>query len=148
MDRKSRLQFFVNTGDEMSIIYTCLWTWAEKLSGYFWPPRSQLFPNSDLLDPLADVTLYFGWRRTFWWVFMVAIVDNRILRADFFRRYILMVDVGHKLLMDTRTIFFVHGIIFQSSSPSPLLVTAGQWLHSLLARVPYYHPAVQGGSRN
>ena len=58
----------------------------------------------------------------FQWVFMVANVCNPILRADFLRHYGLVVDMGHKLLAETRTNLSAQGVISLSLSLSPSLL--------------------------
>ena len=53
---------------------------------------------------------------------MVANMRNPILGADFLLHYGLMVDMGHKLLADTRTNLSVLGVISLSQSASPSLL--------------------------
>ena len=70
-----------------------------------------------------SLTLNFGLRRTFRWVFMVANIRNQIIGADFLKYYGLIVDVRRKQLSDIRTQLSIQGVISSSSSPRLTLIT-------------------------
>ena len=68
------------------------------------------------------LTLDFGLRRTFRWVFTLADVRNPILGADFLHYYRLPVNMSHHRLTDASTQLSVQGIASQASAlhPTPL----------------------------
>ena len=85
-----------------------------------------------------SLTLNLGLRRTFRWVFMIANVRNLILGADFLNHYGLVVDMRRRRLWDTRTQFFVQGVISSSPSPSPRLlpITPSNDFTAIMAEFP------------
>ena len=110
--------FLINTGAEVSIIPStaddknncCLLT-------------LQAINNSPISTfSTRSLTLNLGLRRTFHWVSVIVEVKTPILGADFLRRYGLLVDMGHKRLIDTVTNFRVQGIASNEPSISPTLL--------------------------
>ena len=70
----------------------------------------------------CSLTLNLGLRRTFHWVFVITEVKTPILGADFLRYYGLLVDMGHKRLIDTVTNLRVHRIVSNELSISLTLL--------------------------
>ena len=106
-DRTSGLRLLVDTGAEVSVIP---------------PSRTDRLSHPDALVLQAandtsistygkrSLTLNLGLRRSFQWVFVVAKVKHPILGADFLRHFNLLVDVGHKRLVDAVTNLQVNGV--------------------------------------
>ena len=106
-DRPSGLHFLVDTGAEVSVIPPSR---TVKLSH---PDALVLQAANDTPIPTfgkRSLTLNLGLRRSFQWVFVVAKVKHPILGADFLRHFNLLVDVGHKRLVDAVTNLQVNGI--------------------------------------
>lgn len=71
-----------------------------------------------------SLTMDFGLRRTFRWVFLVADVKHAIIVADFLRHFGLLVDMKHCHLRDATTHLSIHGItacmeMMTSTIPTP-----------------------------
>ena len=118
VDACHKLPFLIDTGAEMSIIPS---TAADKNN------RCLLTLQAVNNSPIStfgtrSLTLNLGLRRTFHWVFVIAEVKTPILGADFLRHYGLLVDMGHKRLIDTVTNFRVQGIVSNEPSISPTLL--------------------------
>ena len=56
----------------------------------------------------------------------MAKVRNPILGADFLKHHSLVVDMGHKRLVDTRQNLSIHGVISSSPSHSPSMLPKQQ----------------------
>ena len=69
-----------------------------------------------------SLTLNLGLLRTFQWVCIVTKVRNPILGDDFLKHHGLVVDLGHKRLVNTRTHISIQGIISSSLSLSPSIL--------------------------
>ena len=106
-DRTSGLCLLVDTGAEVSVIPP---SHTDRLSH---PDALVLQAANDTPIPTfgkQSLTLNLGLRRSFQWVFVVAKVKRPILGADFLRHFNLLVDVGHKRLVDAVTNLQVNGI--------------------------------------
>ena len=100
-------------------------------------PRSQRFqgrPTSIQLQAVnhspivthgeKSLTLDFGLRRVFRWVFIVADLPTPIIGADFLRQFNLLVDVKNQKLIDSTTSLAVQGVTSNKPSVSPMFVNA------------------------
>ena len=106
-DHPSGLRFLVNTGAEVSVIPPSR---TDRLSH---TDALVLQAANDTLIPTfgkRSLTLNLGLRQSFQWVFLVAKVKCPILGVDFLRHFNLLVDVGHKRLVDAVTNLHVNGI--------------------------------------
>ena len=105
------LLFLIDTGAEVSIIPS---TSADKNNCCHL--TLQAVNNSPISTfGTHSLTLNLGLRRTFHWEFVIAEVKTPILGADLLHYYGLLVDMGHKRLIDTETNLHVQGIV--SNSP-------------------------------
>ena len=111
-DKYTGTRFLVDTSAEVSVL-----------------PRSQRFqgrPTSIQLQAVnhspivthgeKSLTLDFGLRRVFRWVFIVADLPTPIIGADFLRQFNLLVDVKNQKLIDSTTSLAVQGVT--SNKPS------------------------------
>ena len=118
-DRSTGTRFLVDTGAEVSVVP---------------PSRTERKRQRDNLSLQAvnntsiptygtrSLTLDFGLRRTFRWVFVVADIAFPILGADFLQYNNLLVDMRHKRLSDELTKLHVQGVVSAVRSPSPTLI--------------------------
>ena len=85
-----------------------------------------------------SLTLDFGLRRTFHWVFVIARVQHPILGADFLRHFSLLVDMRHRQLLDGLTALRIQGVQCQVQSPSPTILPRGpvSTYEAMLAEFP------------
>ena len=67
-----------------------------------------------------SLSLDFGLRRLFRWIFIIADVPIPILGADFLAHFGLRVDIRQRHLVDTATTLCVQGITSSHTSPSPV----------------------------
>ena len=112
-DRNCVLRFLIDTGAEASVI----------------PPyrtkrkRQQEGPGLQAVNgtPIGrqSLTLDFGLRRTFRWVFTIANIRMPILGADFLHNFNLLVDMRQHRSADALTQLRIQGIATHDSSPSP-----------------------------
>ena len=94
-----KLPFLIDTGAEVSIIPS---TTADK--NILHHLTLQAVNNSPISTfSTRSLTLNLGLHRTFHWVFVIVEVKTPILGADLLRHYGLLVDMGHKRLIDTVT---------------------------------------------
>ena len=107
-------------------------------------PKSKTQPTSVNLQAVnaspirtygeRSLTLDFGLRRAFRWVFIVADLPTPIIGADFLRHYNLLVDVKHQRLIDSSTSLTVQGVTSQTVSISPMFVVASASCYDTLLR--------------
>ena len=85
-----------------------------------------------------SLTLNFGLRRTYRWLFIIADVHKPLLGADFLHQFGLLVDVAKGKLVDKETCLSVHGILAQDTPPSLTLPThtSSQAYSTLLSEFP------------
>ena len=113
-DRSTGTRFLVDTGAEVSVVPRK--HRRENLS-------LQAVNNTSITTyGTRSLTLDFGLRRTFRWVFVVADVAFPILGADFLQYNNLLVDMRHKRLSDTLTKLHIQGIVSSLQSPSPTMI--------------------------
>ncbi len=123
-DRITGTRFLVDTGAEVSVILPSA---AERrLIKPKERPTLQAVNNTSIgTFSERSLTLDFGLRRRFRWIFILADVKSPILGADFLRAHNLSVDVGHNRLTDGATQFSVQGIASQASAVGPTLIPPG-----------------------
>ena len=118
-DTNHKHRFLVDTGAEVSVL----------------PPSPADRKHQDGFDLLAvdgsgiatfgkrPLTLNLRFRRTFRWVFVIADVHTPILGADFLRHYNLLVDMKQSCLVDSITQLRVQGILSDTTSPQPFILS-------------------------
>ena len=114
-DRQTGLRFLVDTGAEVSVVPP-----SHAQRGHRPDSLSLQVVNNTAISTYGkrSLTLNFGLRRTFRWVFIIADVKTPILGSDFLRGYNLLVDVGRNRLVDAATHLSVHGIVSTQSTLS------------------------------
>ena len=106
LDTISHRRFLIDTGAEISLIPP-----THKHS----PPQDHGFTllaaNGASIPVFGrqSLTLNFGLRRKFQWVFIEADVKQPIIGADFLNHFNLLVDLKHKQLIDSNTRLQVQG---------------------------------------
>lgn len=119
-DIDTRSKFLVDTGAAVSV---------------FPPTKQQRTHKSDIMLKAANgsiihtygqrsLTLNFGLRRTFRWLFIIADVPIGILGADFLHNFRLLVDVSRRKLLDSLTGLNVTGSPANCPRISPVYDTA------------------------
>ena len=134
-DRSTRLRFLVDTGAQVSVIPPS--------------PVERKFTHSILTlqavnnttiktSGTRSLTVTFGLRRNFRWVFVIAETETPILGADFLQHYGLVVDLAHHRLSDSTITLTVKGMVLNGVSPSPSLLprNPGNPHEALLAEFP------------
>lgn len=119
MDKVTGTRFLVDTGSEVSVIP------PSPAARKHPPDKLTLTAVNDTPIPTygkRSLTLNFGLRRSFSWIFIVADVQKPIIGADFLRNFGLFVNMKQCQLSDTDTHLRVQGISTQDSSPSPSLL--------------------------
>ena len=115
-DRNSGLRFLVDTGAEASVIPPSRTDRKQQQEG----PGLQAVNGTPIATyGRRSLTLDFGLRRTFRWVFTIANIQTPIIGADFLRNFSLLVDMRQHRLSDALTQLRIQGIATHESSPSP-----------------------------
>lgn len=96
----------VDTGAEISILP------ATQIDKTRTAVRSLQDVNHTTISTYGErsLTLNFGFRRVFRWIFIVADVPTAIIGAVFLNQFSLIVDIGHGKLLDNMTNFTLTGI--------------------------------------
>lgn len=99
-DRKSKIQFLVDTGSDLCVFPRTISKIRRPKSAY------QLFAANG--SPITtygstQLELDFGLRRAYSWRFIVADVSKAIIGADFLSHYGLIVDCRNRRLIDSLT---------------------------------------------
>ena len=139
-DKPTGIRFLVDTGAEVSVLP---------------PSRTERRRQADHLTLQAvnntsiatygkkSLTLDFGVRRTFRWVFVIANVPHPIIGADFLRHFSLLVDMRSHQLFDALTTLRIQGIVCSAQSPSPAILP---WkllsIYDTILAVSLYHTAM------
>lgn len=99
VDKVSKTRFLVDTGAEVSAVPV---TRADRQGQ---PTYSLQAVNATRIATFGQrsLTMDFGLRRTFRWVFLVADVKHAIVGADFLRHFGLLVDMKYCCLRDATT---------------------------------------------
>ena len=116
MDKYTGQRFLVDTGAEVSVIPP---NRTDKRCG----PNSNVMlqaVNHSTIDTFGErsITLDFGLRRVFRWIFVIADVGTPIIGADFLRHFNLLVDIKNNKLRDMTTSLTVNGFCAASDTPS------------------------------
>ena len=134
-DRLSGVRFLVDTGAAISVVPV-----PAELKRRTPANDVLLAANGSTISTFGTraVTLDFGIRRSFSWIFVLADVSCAILGADFLHYYHLQVDVRRRRLVDGLTDLSVHGITVQGTPPSPVVISmpASDAVASLLGDFP------------
>ena len=120
-DKLSGHRFLIDTGAEVSVIPP---TTSDKHRGSSSNVSLQAVNHSSITTyGERSITLDFGLRRTFRWVFIIADISKPIIGADFLTHFNLLVDVKHRTLHDATTSLSVNGICINADSPyiSPVI---------------------------
>ena len=114
-DRSTGVRFLVDTGAEVSVIPA---TAEERRRTSTSQPCAV---NNTAIAAYGErsLTLDFGLRRTFRWVFVCADLPLSIIGADFLTHFELLVDVKGRRLRDETTRLTVKGIVSSLASISP-----------------------------
>ena len=117
-DRSTKMQFLVDTGAEVSAVPRSRLQSRSLRQG----PGLQAVNNTTIATyGTCSLTLDFGLRRQFRWVFVIADVSKPILGADFLKHYGLLVDMRAQRLTDSVTHLKVQGMT--SSVTSSLVLS-------------------------
>lgn len=138
LDHTSQFRFLVDTGAEVSLIPPPLHSRS--------PPTHNtqdfhlLAANGTPIPVYGrqSMTLNFGLRRSFPWIFITAAVKHPILGADFLKHFNLLVDLKHKRLIDSTTHLQAQGSSSSQVAISPVWnITLGDSVyHSILSSFP------------
>ncbi|XP_064489680.1 uncharacterized protein LOC135401277 [Ornithodoros turicata] len=110
-DRGSGARFLVDTGAEVCVIP------ASRDDQKRTPPNASLQAvNGSPITTYGEklVTLNFGLRRVFRWIFVIAKVPQAIIGADFLAHFGLLVDMSRRRLIDRTTSLSVQGVAVTS----------------------------------
>ena len=133
-DKSTGINFLIDTGADVSV-YPVTNT-QRKL-----PFRCTLqAANKSPIKTYGErsLTLNFGLRRTFRWIFTLADVSQPIIGADFLNQFALLVDIKNCRLVDYLTKLSIPGFYSSTPSPSPsysIDIGASEF-HSLLGQYP------------
>lgn len=97
-DNNSKKTFLIDTGAEISVL--------PVVNKDLKPSPIKLFAaNNTRIDTYGNIrlSLDLGLRRKFDWNFVVANISRPIIGADFLKQFGLLVDLKHKLLIDSTT---------------------------------------------
>lgn len=114
-DQLTGLRFLIDTGAEVSIIPP---SHTERQCKQGMTLRAA---NNTSIATYGkrSLTLSFGLRRTFRWIFIIADVQDPIIGVDFLRHFQLGIDVTNKQLTDAVTNLVVQGVATAVPSLSP-----------------------------
>lgn len=115
-DKHNGQRFLVDTGAEVSVIPPSS---LDKRRGPN-PNVTLQAVNQSSIDTYGErsLTLDFGLRRTFRWVFIIANVGTPIIGADFLQFFNLLVDIKNHRLRDITTSLTINGFCTNSDTPS------------------------------
>lgn len=116
-DRITGIRFLVDTGAEVSIFPACP---DDRKHRARTVPLQAVNGSAIITYGQRSLTLDFGLRRRFQFLFWIADVRYAIVGADFLRYFKLLVDIGRRRLVDHETSFFVSGIISKKTAISPI----------------------------
>lgn len=129
-DKTSHTRFLVDTGSDVSIVPASR---KDKLNG---PSPFQLHAaNGSNICTYGSrfITTDLGLRRRFSWNFLVADVTTAIIGADFLANFGIVIDLGHRQLIDGRTKLHSVGGFVNAVVHSVTTVDHCHPFHNLLA---------------
>uniref|UniRef100_A0A1X7TI82 Peptidase A2 domain-containing protein n=1 Tax=Amphimedon queenslandica TaxID=400682 RepID=A0A1X7TI82_AMPQE len=140
-DKSSGRRFLVDTGAEVSVLPPSK---ADKLQGCRGFTLQAANNTQIYTYGSRSLTLNLGLRRPYRWIFIVADVKHPIVGADFLEHHGLLVDVRHKVLIDTQTrlqtnMLCTHHHHTHSLTLNPLL-SSNSFSSILLGFPELFHP--------
>ncbi|XP_078051881.1 uncharacterized protein LOC144478034, partial [Augochlora pura] len=132
-DRKSSMQFLVDTGADLCVFPRAKTSGACSKAGY------ELAAANG--TPIATygtstISLDLGLRREFIWRFVIADVSKPIIGADFLAHFGLLVDVRNRRLIDGTTTLKTPGAVVHEEVESIKTVRGDSAYHALLLSFP------------
>ncbi|XP_060809920.1 uncharacterized protein LOC132904015 [Amyelois transitella] len=134
-DRKSGLNFLVDTGADVSVLPISV---AKRFINNNQECITLFAANGAKMQTYGTVTLSldFKLRRDFQWTFVVTTVKQPILGSDFLGHYKLLVDVDARSLIDKLTNLKVVATIELSTETSVKTINENHPYHDLLSLFP------------
>ncbi|XP_059224057.1 uncharacterized protein LOC131997313 [Stomoxys calcitrans] len=129
-DKKSKIQFLVDTGAEISVYPSKNRKNPQKLSLYA--------ANGTEIKTFGSINLSLdlGLRRPFSWSFILADVSRPIIGADFLRQFHLLPDLNTRKLVDGQTLLAVSGSLCKEGSIGIKMVSGDTSFHQLFREYP------------
>lgn len=132
-DRKSKIEFLIDTGADVCVM-------PKRLArGYSRISETKLYAaNDSVINTYGFITmiLNFGLNREFRWSFLVADVNKPIIGADFLKNFGLMVDIRNRKLVDMVTTKQAAGRVNNSEVMIIRTVSSKNPFHTLLKKFP------------
>ncbi len=113
-DHNSGMSFLVDTGADVSEIPPSPSECKHPHSLHFEAVNHASIPTYGT----RSLTLNLGLRRTFRWVFTIAVVRKPIIGADFLHHFSVLVDIKHHMLRDGLTQLAIQGITTSNVNPT------------------------------
>ena len=120
-DRFTKHDFLVDTGAEVSVIPPSATDSRHAVDYALQAANGSRIPTYGT----RSVTVDFGLRRKFQWVFIIADVTSPIIGADFLAHFRLSVDLHGRKLLDGITSLSVCGLVSSSAEPTCCLPVSG-----------------------
>lgn len=134
-DRRSRLQFLVDTGSDVCVFPRSALRQRREKTEY-----ELCAANGSTINTYGyiELNLNLGLRRNFVWRFTVADVTKAIIGVDFLSHFNLIVDIRNKLLIDasTKLSTVAASAVTDSLISSVKVVTGNSKYHILLSKFP------------
>ncbi|XP_075990274.1 uncharacterized protein LOC142985920 [Anticarsia gemmatalis] len=133
-DRKTKVQFLVDTGSDLCVYPRhALHERRDKSNYQLSAANGSVIATYGYLQLCLDL----GLRRNFPWRFVVADVTKAIIGVDFLNFYNLVVDVRNKRFLDDTTSLSVVASIVKTTDACSVRVTTGDsTYHSILDEFP------------
>lgn len=130
LDSTTRYKFLVDTGSDVSIIPA---TKTDKRRGI--APFSLHAANGTKINTFGNkfLSVDLGLRRRFTWRFLVADVSSAIIGADLLAHYGLLVDLGHRQLIDRTTHLRSTGSLKTATIHGITVISANHPFHKVLS---------------
>lgn len=132
-DTKTKIQFLIDTGADVSVYPRKLTKMPNKRSQY------ELYAaNGPAIKTFGviNLPLNFKLRRAFMWKFIVAEVSKPIIGADFLSFYGLIPDLRNKRLIDSTTNLKSNERVVHSNATSIKTINIKMKYYELLSRFP------------
>lgn len=131
-DVKSKIQYLVDTGAEISVLPKSFSVFRAKQNGSLFAANNSSIATFGTKLMRLDLNL----RRSFKWVFVIADVTKPILGADFLTFYHLLPDLKRRRLLDESTLLAISGKVTKCDTPQIIAVAKTSVYHELLAKYP------------